>query len=104
MGVFETLVILSFISIVSLFFLFNFLYKELTFCLEKIKEITLFNEKTSETIHNLKEKVSEYSILVEKIEENQRNLNRSFKTLKETATELQLAHQTKKAMLDLIKG
>ena len=103
MGIFETLVIISFASIVFLFFLFNFLYKELTSCLEKIKEITLFNEETSKAIQDIKEKVSEYSIITENIQENQENLNKSFQTLKETAIELQSAHQSKKAVLDLLK-
>ena len=111
MSFFDILVIISFSSVVFLFFFFNFLYKKLIVCFEKIKEIKQFNEETFEVIQNLKEKVSEYRIITENIQENQRNLNKSFEkldgsfqVLKETATALQSAHQTKKAVLDLMKG
>ena len=111
MNIFYTLVIISFSSVVFLFFFFNFLYKKLIVCFEEIKEIKQFNEENFEVIQNLKEKVSEYRIITENIQENQRNLDENFKNLqisfqvlKETATELQSAHQTKKAMLDLMKG
>ena len=77
---------------------------------EEIKDIKQFNEETFEIIKNLKEKIYGYRITIENIQENQKNLKESFKelktsfrTLKETATAVQSAHQTKKAMLDLMK-
>lgn len=111
MGVFDTLIIISFSSTVFFFFLFNFLYKKLIVSLEEIKELKQSHEESFETIQELKKKVYEYQIIIESIRENQDDLNKSFKKLegsfqilKETATAIQSAHQTKKAMLDLIKG
>ena len=111
MGVFDTLIIISFSSTVFFFFLFNFLYKRLIVSLEEIKELKQSHEEAFETIQELKKKVYEYQIITESIRENQDDLNKSFEKLegsfqilKETATAIQSAHQTKKAMLDLIKG
>ena len=79
-------------------------------CFEEIKEIKQFHEEIFEVIQNLKEKIYGYRIIIENIQENQKNLDESckelktsFQTLKETATAVQSAHQTKKAMLDLMK-
>ena len=110
MGIFDILIIISFSSVVFSFVFFNFLYKKLMACFEDIKEIRQFNEENFEAIQDLKEKISEYRIITENIQINQRNLDESFgqlktsfQNLKETATAIQSAHQTKKAMLDLIK-
>ena len=80
-------------------------------CLEGIKDIKSFNEKTFELIKDLDNKVSQYRYITENTQEDQNNLKekfkeleRSFQALKETATELQSAHKTKKAVLDLMKG
>ena len=111
MNILDILVIISFSFVVFLFFFLNFLYKKLMVCFEEIKGIKRFNEETFETIQDLKLKDTEYRIITENIQDNQRNLDESFgqlkasfQNLKETATELQSAHQTKKAMLDLMKG
>ena len=110
MSVFDTLIIISFSSVVFLFLLFNFLYKKLIVSLEEIKEIKQFHEEAFEVIQNLKEKIYGYRIIIENIQENQKNLDESFKelktsfqTLKETAIAVQSVHQTKKVMLDLMK-
>ena len=111
MDFFYSLIIVSFSLSIFLFISFNFLYKKLMVCFEEIKQIKQFNEETFETIQDLNLKNTEHRIITEDIQTNQRNLNESFgqletsfQTLKETATELQSAHQTKKAMLDLMKG
>ena len=111
MSIFHTLVIISFLCIVFLFFIFNFLYKKWISCFEEIEKINYFNEKTFKAIQSIKEKVSECGITTENaqrsqthLEEKFRELERSFQTLKETATQIQLAHKTKKAVLDLMKG
>ena len=110
MNIFDTLVIISFSSVVFLFSSANFLYKKLLICLEEITEIKRLNEKTSVVIQDLSEEVYRYRLITEDIQDNQKNLDESFKnledsfkTLKETATELQSAHQTKKAVLDFMK-
>ena len=66
--------------------------------------------KSFELIKDLEKEVSQYRYITENSQEDQNNLKekfkeleRSFKTLKETATELQSAHKTKKAVLDLMK-
>ena len=111
MSIFDTLIIISFLFVVSLIFFFDFLYKKLKVCFERIKDIEKINEETFEAIQDFKLKDTEYRIITENIQDNQRNLDESFEqlkasfqNLKETATELQSAHQTKKAMLDLMKG
>ena len=110
MSIFDTLVIISFLFIVFLFFLSNFLYQRLNICLEGIKDLRSFNEKSFELIKDLEKEVSQYRYITESTQENQNNLKekfkelqRSFLALKETATELQSAHKTKKAVLDLMK-
>ena len=110
MSIFDTLVIISFLFIIFLFFLSNFLYQRLNICLEGIKDIRSFTEKSFEIIQDLEKEVSQYRYITENTKENQNNLKekfkelqRSFKALKETATELQSAHKTKKAVLDLMK-
>ena len=111
MNIFDTLAIISFLSVVFLIFFFDFLYKKLKVCFERIEDLERFNEKTFEIIQDLTEKNSEYRVITENIQDNQNNLDESFKelkasfrTLKETATAVQSAHQTKKAVLDLMKG
>ena len=111
MGIFDILITISFLSVVFLFFFLNLLYKKLIVSLEEIKELKQSSEEIFETIQEFEEKISEYRIITENIRENQDDLNKifeklegSFQVLKETATALQSAHQTKKAMLDLIKG
>ena len=111
MGIFDILITVSFLSVVFLFFFLNLLYKKLIVSLEETKEIKQSHKEAFETIQELEEKISEYRIITENIQENQSTLDKSFEklegsfqVLKETATALQSAHQTKKAMLDLIKG
>ena len=110
MSVFDTVAIISFLFVVFFIFFFDFLYKKLKVCFERIKDLERFNEKTFEIIQDLANEVSQYRKTTENIQDNQNNLDESFKelkasfrTLKETATELQSAHQTKKAVLDLMK-
>ena len=110
MSLFDNLIIISFLLAVSLAVFSNFLYKKWLSCSEEIEKIKHFNEETFEMIQNLSEKISQYRIITEQIETKQRNLNESFQKLedsfqilKETATELQSAHQTKKAVLDFMK-
>ena len=111
MSIFDNLAVISFLLAVLFIFLSNFLYKKLTTCLEDLQELKRFKEEIFELIKNLEGKIYEYRIITEKTEDNQKNLkehferlNYSFQTLKQTATELQSAHQTKKAMLDFMKG
>ena len=80
-------------------------------CLQELKELQRFKEETSNLIKDLKEIVYEYRIITAQTKENQDNLNHSFekledsfRNLKQTATEIQSAQQTKKAMLDFMKG
>ncbi len=79
--------------------------------LEDLEDLKRFKEETFDLIKNLETRIYEYRIITEKTEESQKdlkehfkNLDYSFQTLKQTATELQSAHQTKKAMLDFMKG
>ena len=111
MNIFEALIIISFLLVVSLIFFFDFLYKKLKVCFERIKDIEKINEETFEAIRSLEIENTEHRIITENIQTNQNNLDESFgelktsfQALKETATELQSAHQAKKAMLDLMKG
>ena len=111
MSIFYNLAVISFLLAVSLTFFSNFLYKKLTTCLEDLQELKRFKAETFELIKNLGRRIDEYRIITEKTEENQKDLKEhfeklddSFQTLKRTATELQSAHQTKKAMLDFMKG
>ena len=111
MGIFDNLAVISFLLAVFLIFFFNFLYKKLMSCLENLQELKKFKEETFDLIKNLEARIYEYRIITEKTEENQKDLKEhfeklddSFQTLKQTATELQSAHQTKKAMLDFMKG
>ena len=104
MSLFYNLVIVSFLLAVSLAVFSNFLYKKWIICLEEIKEIKRF-------IQNLKDQILEYRSLKEKIQESQESLEDSlqklesdFQALKETTTEIKSVQQTKKAMLDLMKG
>jgi len=111
MSIFYILIIFSFLLIVFLFVFSHFLYQRLNLLLEQFREINIFHEETLKRIQNLTAEVSQYRQITESIQDSQRNLNESFKrleqsfqALKVTATELQSAHQTKKAVLDLMKG
>ena len=80
-------------------------------CLADLQEMKRFKEETFDLIKNLEARIYEYRISTEKTEGNQKDLKEhfekldyNFQTLKQTATELQSAHQTKKAMLDFMKG
>ena len=104
MGLFYSLTIISFFLSVSLAVFSNFLYKEWKICLEEFKETKRF-------IQSLEDQIAEYRVIKEKIQEDQENLENSlkklesdFQGLKETATEIRAVQQTKKAMLDFIKG
>ena len=50
MSIFDTLIIISFLFVVSLIFFFDFLYKKLKVCFERIKDIEKINEETFEAI------------------------------------------------------
>ena len=110
MNIFDNLAVISFLLAVFLIFFSNFLYKKLTTCLEDLQELKRFKEETFNLIKNFETQIYEYRTITEKTEENQKDLKEyferlddSFRTLKQTATELQSAHQTKKAMLDFMK-
>ncbi|MCZ0932632.1 MAG: hypothetical protein OXJ52_05725 [Oligoflexia bacterium] len=111
MSIFDNLAVISFLLAVFLIFFSNFLYKKLITSLEDLQQLKRFKEETFELIKNLETRIYEYRIITERTEQNQKDLKEhferlgdSFRTLKQTATELQSAHQTKKAMLDFMKG
>ena len=111
MDIFYNLAFISFLPAVFLIFFSNFLYKKLINCLEDLRELKRFKEGIFDLIKNIEARIDEYRIITEKTEENQKNLKEyferldySFRTLKQTAAKLQSAHQTKKAMLDFMKG
>ena len=70
MSMFHTLVIISFLCIVFLLFISNFLYKKWLSCFEEIKKINYFNKKTFKAIQDIKEKVSECGIITENTQDN----------------------------------
>ncbi|MCZ0932911.1 MAG: hypothetical protein OXJ52_07155 [Oligoflexia bacterium] len=111
MSIFDNLTVISFLLAVFLIFFSNFLYQKLMTSLGDIEELKRFKEESFDLIKNLEARIYEYRIITEKTEQNQKDLkehferlNDSFQALKRTATELQSAHQTKKAMLDFMKG
>ena len=111
MNIFNNLAVISFLLAVFLIFFFNFLYKKLMSYLADLQELKRFKEENFDLIKNLEGKIYEYRMITERTEENQKDLKEhfkrldySFQTLKQTATELQSAHQIKKAMLDFMKS
>ena len=110
MVVFYIFSILAFLSIVFLLFLSFILFHRMNACLETAQETRRFHERVLNKTQDLEKEVSLYKEITEGIQHKMRNLQRefehlqrTFKDLKETAVELQSAHQTRKAMLDLMK-
>ena len=111
MSLFYNLIIFSFFISVFLLFVSNFLYQKLTACIEEIKEMQLSNEGVLKAVKDFKSEMLEHKETIEEIEQKQNNLKEGFKkletsfqTLKQTAVEIKSAQQTKKAILDFMKG
>ena len=80
-------------------------------CIEEIKEMQTFNEGVLKAVNTFKSEMLEHKENIEENEQKQSELKESFKklessfqNLKETATEIKSAQQTKKAILDFMKG
>ena len=78
---------------------FNFVYKKI---LIQITELQNFNQDVIKAFNNLNNQVSKYQRKQEDLEESFNELKVSFRELKEIATEIKSAEQTKKAILELI--
>ena len=82
MDFFYGLIVISFSLSIFLCVSFNFLYKRLSFCIEKINEIERLNEQALGIIQRLKEDVSECMQVTDCTQQDQRKLNESFDDLK----------------------
>ena len=98
----SVLIVISFVVIISLAVCSNFLYKKLMICIEEITELKRFDEDVFKSFNNLNNQVSKYQRKQEDLEESFNELKVSFRELKEIATEIKSAEQTKKAILELI--
>ena len=98
----SVLILIFFIIIIGLAVCSNFLYKKLMICIEEITELKRFNEDVFKSFNNLNNQVSKYQNKQEDLEESFNELKISFRELKEIATEIKSAEQTKKAILELI--
>ena len=78
---------------------FKFIYEKV---LIQIEELQKFNKEVIKAFNNLENQVSKYQRKQEDLEESFRKLKISFQELKEIATEIKSAEQTKKAILELI--
>jgi len=68
-----------------------------------VDELYQFNKKTVEEVRVFYKEVSEYKEIADKIKYKQEDLERTFSELKETATQFQLLHRSRTAMIDLMK-
>ncbi|MCZ0931602.1 MAG: hypothetical protein OXJ52_00390 [Oligoflexia bacterium] len=87
------------ILICFIIFSFKFIYEKI---LIQIEELQNFNKEVIQAFKNLEVQVSEYQRKQEDLEESFRELKITFQELKEIATEIKSAEQTKKAILELI--
>ena len=106
----NTLIVVSFLIVVFLTIFSNFLYKKLMICIEKITELKRSNEDVFDAFKKLEDQVSECGNITAINQQKQNNLEERFNklekslyALKETATEIKSAQQTKKAILDFMK-
>ena len=103
MTVFYIFASLAFLSIILLLILSWVLFHRIDICLDVAERAKVFHERALNSIQDLAKKVSEYKDISEITKFRQEELERAFDDLKETAIELQAAHQTKRAVLDLMK-
>ena len=103
MTVFYIFASLAFLSIVFLLFLSWVLFQRMGDCLEVAERVKIFHERALNSIQDLAKKVSEYRDISKTTKFRQEELESAFDALKETATELQSAHKTRRTVLDLMK-
>ena len=103
MMVFYIFALLTFLSIVFLLFLSWVVFQKMDASLEVAKEVRVFHEKALSKIQELFKEVSKYKDISETTQFSQEELEKEFDDLKETATKLQSAHKTRRAVLDLMK-
>ena len=103
MTVFYIFVSLTFLFIVLLLILSWVLFHRIDTCLDVAETAKAFHYRALNSIQDLAKKVSEYKDISETTKFNQEELEKAFDDLKETATELQAAHKTKRAVLDLMR-
>ena len=103
MTVFYIFVSLTFLSIVLLLILSLVLFHKIDVCLDVAETAKSFHYRALNSIQDLAKKVSEYKEISDTTKFRQEELEKTFDDLKETATELQAAHKTKRAVLDLMR-
>lgn len=95
--------VLIFILIIFLFYISLSLFDKMDQSISTANELYQFNKKTVEEVRVFHKAVSEYKEIADKIKYKQEDLERTFSELKETATQFQLLHKSRTAMLDLMK-
>ena len=95
--------VLIFILIIFLFYISLSLFDKMDQSISTANELYQFNTKTVEEVQKFYKEVSEYKEIADEIKYKQEDLERTFSELKETATQFQLLHRSRTAMLDLMK-
>ena len=95
--------VLIFLLIIYLFFVSFDLFAKMDESISTANELYQFNKKTVEEVQRFYKEVSEYKEIADKTKYKQEDLERTFSELKETATQFQLLHRSRTAMLDLMK-
>ena len=95
--------VLIFILIIFLFLTSFSLFAKMDESISAANELYQFNKKTVEEVREFYKEVSEYKGIADEIKYKQEDLERTFFELKKTATQFQLLHRSRTAMLDLMK-
>ena len=95
--------VLIFILIIFLFLTSFSLFAKMDESISAANELHQFNKKTVEEVRKFYKEVSKYKEIADEIKYKQEDLERTFSELKKTATQFQLLHRSRTAMLDLMK-
>ena len=95
--------VLIFILIIYLFFVSFDLFAKMDESISAVNELHQLHRKTVEEVRVFYKEVSEYKEIADEIKYKQEDLERTFSELKKTATQFQLLHRSRTAMLDLMK-
>ena len=95
--------VLIFLLIIFLFYISLSLFDRMDQSISTANELYQFNKKTVEEAREFYKEVSGYKGIADEIKYKQEDLERTFSELKETATQFQLLHRSRTAMLDLMK-
>lgn len=101
--IFNILAVLIFLFTIGLLLLSFSLFTKIDETITTANDLQRLHRKTVEDFRELYDKVSKYKQVADEIHFKQEELESTFSKLEKTATQFQLLHRSRIAMLDLMK-